>query len=141
MEVNQREERKEDKVVQRKVVLKVAVNRAQKAAALKVAVNQAQKAAASKAAAAEAAKTAEAAAKSAELAKEAAVRSEESMQAAEIALETVKEQCKNATTHGALWWLDREWEEAKKYMSKSKIAKLEAKSRSFRAQATAFQSR
>ena len=98
-------------------------------------------AAASKAAAAEAAKTAEAAAKSAELAKEAAVRSEESMQAAEIALETVKEQCKNATTHGTLWWLDREWEEAKKYMSKSKIAKLEAKSRSFRAQATAFQSR
>ena len=98
-------------------------------------------AAASKAAAEAAAAAAEAAAKSADLAKEAAVRSEESMQAAEIALETVKEQCKNATTHGTLWWLDREWEEAKKYMSKSKIAKLEEKSRSFRAQATAFQSR
>ena len=118
-------------------------NRATEARA--TAVEQRQQAdteaAASSAAATAAAESATAAAKSAELAKEAAVRSEESMQAAEIALETVKEQCKNATTHGTLWWLDREWEEAKKYMSKSKIAKLEEKSRSFRAQATAFQSR
>ena len=42
-------------------------------------------------------------------------------------LETVKEQCKSATTQGTLWWMDREWEESKKYMSSAQIARLEAK--------------
>lgn len=70
-----------------------------------------------------------------------AAAAEVAMVAAGEALALVKEQCKNTTTQGTLWWLDREWEEAKKYMSKGKIARLEAKNKKSRAQAVATQSK
>ena len=46
---------------------------------------------------------------------------------AAVKLEEVKEKCQADTTQGTLWWMDREWEEAKKYMSSAQIARLEAK--------------
>ena len=42
-------------------------------------------------------------------------------------LEDVKERCKGDTVQGTMWWMDREWTEAKKYMSEAQIARLEKK--------------
>jgi hypothetical protein len=39
----------------------------------------------------------------------------------------VKEKVDNASKGGELWWMDREWEEAKKYMSEKQIARMELK--------------
>jgi len=42
------------------------------------------------------------------------------------ALEEAKRNCKGLSNQGTLWWMDRDFEESKKYMSKKMIAKLEA---------------
>ena len=52
---------------------------------------------------------------------------DKAVEEASDALETVKEQCKGNSVQGTLWWMDREWEEAKKYMSSAQIARLEKK--------------
>ena len=70
------------------------------------------------------AKESEIAAKAAEVA---VLAADKAVEEAADSLETVKEQCKSATTQGTLWWMDREWEESKKYMSSAQIARLEAK--------------
>ena len=72
-------------------------------------------------------KTAIEAAKAAEAAEAALLAADLAVEAAGEALETVKEQCKGNSTQGTLWWMDREWEEAKKYMSSAQIARLEKK--------------
>jgi hypothetical protein len=107
---------------------------------LKKAKKKADKTAAEAAAAAAAASEARAAAEeAAALAEKTARESEEAAAAAEAAvlaadkaveeasgaLETVKEQCKGNSVQGTMWWMDREWEEAKKYMSSAQIARLE----------------
>jgi hypothetical protein len=81
----------------------------------------AEAAAAAAAAAAEVARVAQEAAEATVLV------AEEAVDAASIALEEVKESCKSDTTQGTLWWMDREWEEAKKFMSEKMIAKMEAR--------------
>ena len=109
---------------------------------LKKAKKKADKTAAQALAAAEAASKARAEAEeAAALAEKSRIASEEAAAAAEVAvlaadraveeagdaLETVKEQCKGNSVQGTLWWMDREWEEAKKYMSSAQIARLEKK--------------
>ena len=112
--------------------------RAAAVAARELAEKEAADAAASAAAAMTAA---ELAAESAVAARTAAADAEVAMVTAEEALAVVKTQCQNTTTQGTLWWLDREWTEAKKYLSAAKIAKLEAKGKKSRAEEAAFQSR
>ncbi|GBG27912.1 TolA protein, putative [Hondaea fermentalgiana] len=51
--------------------------------------------------------------------------STEAFQAAQAYLEKVKRECAGAGK-GKLWWLDRELEEAKKYMSPAQLARLQA---------------
>ncbi|GBG27911.1 TolA protein, putative [Hondaea fermentalgiana] len=51
--------------------------------------------------------------------------STEAFQAAQAYLEQVKRECSGAGK-GKLWWLDRELEEAKKYMSPAQLARLQA---------------
>ena len=67
---------------------------------------------------------AEHAAEEAELAVKASIKA---FQDAEAYLEKVKLECKGAGK-GKLWWLDRELEEAKKYMSQAQLARLAAQS-------------
>ena len=99
-----------------------AENAAKAARAAATAAREAAEAAAAAAeAAAEAAVVAQAAAEAAVLV------AEEAVDAASIALEEVKEKCQSDTTQGTLWWMDREWEEAKKFMSEKMIAKMEAR--------------
>ena len=64
------------------------------------------------------------AAEEAEMAVTASIKA---FQDAEAALEKIKLECKGAGK-GKLWWLDRELEEAKKYMSQAQLARLAAKS-------------
>jgi hypothetical protein len=40
---------------------------------------------------------------------------------------SIKEKATNNSNGGELWWMDREWEEAKKYMSEKQIARMELK--------------
>ena len=54
------------------------------------------------------------------------MQEEQETQAADM-LEDVKERCKGDTVQGTMWWMDREWTEAKKYMSEAQIARLEKK--------------
>jgi hypothetical protein len=49
------------------------------------------------------------------------------LEAAADGLFEVKEKVDNASKGGELWWMDREWEEAKKYMSEKQIARMEMK--------------
>ena len=73
--------------------------------------------------AAEAAKDAAAAAKQA--ADDAVSKSVESYHDAEEFLDKVKKECAGAG-QGKIWWMDRELDEAKKYMSQAQLAKLAA---------------
>ena len=83
----------------------------------------------SRAKAEESRKAAEAARATAEEAKQAAddavTKSVQSFQDATDFLETVKRECAGAG-QGKIWWMDRELEEAKKYMSQAQLAKLAA---------------
>ena len=40
---------------------------------------------------------------------------------------SIKEKAQNNSNGGEIWWMDREWEEAKKYMSEKQIARMELK--------------
>ena len=72
------------------------------------------------------AKATKAAKKAADEAKAAAELAEKSYNEATAKLEEIKEQCKG-TGDGQIWWMGRELEEKKKYMSQKQIARLEAK--------------
>ena len=77
-----------------------------------------------------------AAKKAADEAKAAAELAEKSYNEATAKLDEVKEQCKG-TGDGQLWWMGRELEEKKKYMSQKQIARLEAKQAKEKAAAAA----
>ena len=55
------------------------------------------------------------------------VAADAALEAASDQLFDVKEKVDNASKGGELWWMDREWEEAKKYMSEKQIARMELK--------------
>lgn len=114
-----------------KIGLEAALRRVTKA--LKVAAGESMKASFARKTAHESKVAAEAAivaSEEAAAASEAAVVSAESAMSEAVGfLEYCKANC-IGSEEGSFWWMDRELEEAKKYMPKSKLAKLAATPRS-----------
>ena len=49
------------------------------------------------------------------------------MDAASAKILDIQQKAQNSSNGGDIWWMDREWEEAKKYMSEKQIARMEMK--------------
>ena len=55
------------------------------------------------------------------------IEADRALELASDGMYELKEKVDNSSNGGELWWMDREWEEAKKYMSEKQIARMEAK--------------
>ena len=64
---------------------------------------------------------------SAERAAAAVIAADAALDEASDQLFELKEKVDNSSNGGELWWMDREWEEAKKYMSEKQIQRMELK--------------